>query len=658
MVFSLPEQMDAFLRMQLIDLAQTLARMPNLMLDMENASFFERADEGRIGISQLWTGLSEEEEWAGQTSDVYLRAAGSARHSDAEAIKNYLERTQQSTLPRMAKQLLAICEENRLEQVVVKERPGTASVFTQREQLLLRFISSKAEQAVRQKDPCGLLICCVYFHLRGIVEFPWKSALGEQLNKDSDDLGLSRLKELFAATIRKVKHAKSTQEVSTACLSLMKELEAMNFVDTNFRLFDIRAAGADNNSMLEQAAEDGMNETNLVHEQEVITSAGETKEAEETDQTDQDQDFPGWPRETKEKASTGLSDQREREAEGGVGTEEGRPSLFAHEQMTIGHGEAQAKGVERSSADNQVRRVRKANSGKPSSLSARINAKAEAIWLDPSPIQDNERADYVQYARNMYTMKRKLTTSILKMLHHKQSGEREQLMAGRLGSKLIRIVTEEQPRLFYKKKDPSREVDASFLLLVDCSASMYDKMEETKAGIVLFHEALLELRIPHQITGFWEDAPAFGGNGGYPNYFQTLIPFSQSLSPDAGPAIMQLEPQQDNRDGFAIRTMLPILRQRAEKHKFIIVFTDGEPAAADYYDGGILDTYKAVIEARRQEIDVIGVFLSSDGEIKQSDRQLMANIYGNSHITVPSAADLPEQFVPVLRRLLLKAVSG
>lgn len=79
---------------------------------------------------------------------------------------------------------------------------------------------------------------------------------------------------------------------------------------------------------------------------------------------------------------------------------------------------------------------------------------------------------------------------------------RTDLHAGRLNNKLLRYFTERNPRLFYKKQEPSSEIDAVFTLLVDCSASMFDKMDETKRGIVLFHEALKSVAVPHQIVGF------------------------------------------------------------------------------------------------------------------------------------------------------------
>ena len=44
------------------------------------------------------------------------------------------------------------------------------------------------------------------------------------------------------------------------------------------------------------------------------------------------------------------------------------------------------------------------------------------------------------------------------------------------------------------KGQESQELDVAFQLLVDCSGSMYNKMEETKKSVVLFHEALKSLK--------------------------------------------------------------------------------------------------------------------------------------------------------------------
>ncbi len=42
------------------------------------------------------------------------------------------------------------------------------------------------------------------------------------------------------------------------------------------------------------------------------------------------------------------------------------------------------------------------------------------------------------------------------------------------------FILKSKPRMFYKKGQESQELDVAFQLLVDCSGSMYNKMEETK----------------------------------------------------------------------------------------------------------------------------------------------------------------------------------
>lgn len=108
--------------------------------------------------------------------------------------------------------------------------------------------------------------------------------------------------------------------------------------------------------------------------------------------------------------------------------------------------------------------------------------------------------------------------------------------------------------------------------------------------------------MPHEIIGFWEDTQD-ATETYQPNYFQHVIKFETSSQPSKGPEIVQLEPQEDNRDGFAIRHMTKRLQRRTEKQKFLIVFSDGEPAAFGYEQNGIVDTHEAVLEARKAGIE-------------------------------------------------------
>src|SRR5699024_4710558 len=165
----------------------------------------------------------------------------------------------------------------------------------------------------------------------------------------------------------------------------------------------------------------------------------------------------------------------------------------------------------------------------------------------------------------------------------------------RLSKKLLPLVTDENPRVFYKKTEESKDIDAVFTLMVDCSASMHNKMDETKKGIVLFHEVLNELKIPHAIVGFWDEENEVKENY-QPNYFHRIHAHSYSFYENTGARIMQLDPQEDNRDGFSIRVLAKELTARIEKNTTLLVFSDGEPAASSNDQNCNVDASVAVAE--------------------------------------------------------------
>ena len=196
-----------------------------------------------------------------------------------------------------------------------------------------------------------------------------------------------------------------------------------------------------------------------------------------------------------------------------------------------------------------------------------ITKEARASTID-------EEKRYREFVADIEPFKRKLSSTIEKTLENKKNAPRRDLAFGRLSKKLLPLVLDENPRVFYKKNQESKEIDAVFTLLVDCSASMHNKMDETKRGIVLFHEVLKKLKIPHSIVGFWEDANDVK-EGYQPNYFHVIHSHSDSLYQNAGAKIMQLEPEEDNRDGYSIRVATKELKEGGRR----IAFCSSSPMA-------------------------------------------------------------------------------
>ncbi|RAI32099.1 VWA domain-containing protein, partial [Rhodoplanes roseus] len=63
------------------------------------------------------------------------------------------------------------------------------------------------------------------------------------------------------------------------------------------------------------------------------------------------------------------------------------------------------------------------------------------------------------------------------------------------------------------------------------------------------------------------------------------------------------------RMGAAIRHVAAGLKERPQRHRLLLLLTDGKPNDIDYYEGryGIEDTRMAIREARKDGIRVFGV---------------------------------------------------
>jgi len=93
-----------------------------------------------------------------------------------------------------------------------------------------------------------------------------------------------------------------------------------------------------------------------------------------------------------------------------------------------------------------------------------------------------------------------------------------------------------------------------------------------------------------------------------------------------------------------------------EKSKrFLLVFSDGEPAAMNYEQNGVMDTYEAIVKARKQGIEVMNVFLSNE-EVTESQKEVIYNMYGKYSLFVPNIHELPDILFPLLKRLLNKSI--
>ncbi len=631
------KKVDTALFIQLQDLANVLSGIKELKFKFDYGAYVDLQGQV-ISASHFWDTLPPLEMEAGYKTDIYLRAIGTLRHTNRAEVQAYGEFLKPSLLKKFGIELFTLFEDLRLEEICKRERPGTAKLFSMRNLEYQKYFENQLIVNQGRGYLLDHLFCMIHLALH--ANGPDRSF------SDAEDNQRIHF-EAIRPILYQVFEAASTRDNVRIAEQIMTYLtphyskDALNeyFILPVLHLHSKAEAGL---------TFDEMKRTSSLKNDDQDNNRHDSEEAKK-------EKLPTWHGETKDQEQSRAFLQFDLES----GTQ---TQMLGGTARATEDGDEALGSVQGKSGASKQRDYREAEETKEKLLampggagafgSENLHAVAIRKNAEKPSLLDEQRYKDLLLEVDLYI--KDLSKTIQKTLEHRREDPQQGLPFGRLSKNLLPLVLEDFPKVFYKKKNESKDIDAAFMLLVDCSASMHNKMDETKKGIILFHEVLKSLRIPHAIVGFWEDAN--GVKEGYqPNYFHWIKDFYYSITAKSGAEIMQLEPQEDNRDGFSIRVALQELKKRKEKNLFLLVFSDGEPAAAQYDQNGIVDTKEAVIQARKRGVEVIGMFLSN-GEIFEEDEKTMQNIYDREHVMVPSVKELPEHFAPLLKKLLLKSM--
>nr|WP_298373947.1 VWA domain-containing protein [uncultured Halomonas sp.] len=180
---------------------------------------------------------------------------------------------------------------------------------------------------------------------------------------------------------------------------------------------------------------------------------------------------------------------------------------------------------------------------------------------------------------------------------------------------------ETSDRLYLATRQQARDLAVS--ILVDVSLST-DAWLEDRRVLDVEKEALLVLG--HGLSGCGDDYAihCFTSHRRQKVWVNTLKTFEEPMNERVDRRIAALKPGRYTRMGPAIRHVTHELTQRPNRHRLLLVLTDGKPNDTDYYEGryGIEDTRRAILDARQQEIKVFGV------TIDQEARQYIPHLFG------------------------------
>lgn len=157
--------------------------------------------------------------------------------------------------------------------------------------------------------------------------------------------------------------------------------------------------------------------------------------------------------------------------------------------------------------------------------------------------------------------------------------------------------------------------DLSISILIDVSLST-DAWVEDRRVIDIEKEALLVLA--HGLASCGDDysIQSFTSHRRHRVWVNTLKGFDEPMNETTERRIAALKPGHYTRMGAAIRHTAFELSKRPNRHRLLLILSDGKPNDSDYYEGryAVEDTRRAIMDARQQELKVFGITIDRDAQ--------------------------------------------
>jgi nitric oxide reductase activation protein len=206
----------------------------------------------------------------------------------------------------------------------------------------------------------------------------------------------------------------------------------------------------------------------------------------------------------------------------------------------------------------------------------------------------------------------------------------------------LRAARHPDPRVTYR--NVIRRRDLAVLLLLDLSESTNDPIGEEANGktiLALTREACALVATAIEGIGDAYAIHGFASDGRHDVHYYRIKDFDQRLDGEVKARLAGMQGGLSTRMGAALRHAgFAYLRRRGERHKLILLITDGEPADVDERDPQYLraDARKAAEELRTAGILTYCLTLDP-----QADRYV-ERIFGANHYTIVDRVErLPER---------------
>ncbi len=246
-------------------------------------------------------------------------------------------------------------------------------------------------------------------------------------------------------------------------------------------------------------------------------------------------------------------------------------------------------------------------------------------------------AAYQKVAPPLLLISKRLQKQVSQILKdYREGGKLDNLPMGKRIN--VRNAVRNDGRLFYKRKLPHDRTDIAVAILNDESGSMSsaNRITHARSASIILHDFCKGLCIPAAIYGHTEldDVELYA----YAEF--------DSIDNKDQYRLMDMSARGGNRDGAALRYVAERLMTRPEAIKLLIVISDGQPAADNYYG----TEAEADLRGIKKEYSAKGIqmFAAAIG----SDKPNIQRIYGDGFLDITDLEKLPVN----LGRLIIQKV--
>jgi nitric oxide reductase NorD protein len=201
-------------------------------------------------------------------------------------------------------------------------------------------------------------------------------------------------------------------------------------------------------------------------------------------------------------------------------------------------------------------------------------------------------------------------------------------------------------RVYLQARNVAR--DLAVVLLMDVSLST-DSWDVNRRVLDVEKEALIALI--HGLAACGDDHAVYTFTSRKRSWVrvETVKGFDEPLDGRIERRIQALKPGYYTRIGAALRHVSAVLAERPNRHRLVLVLTDGKPNDLDHYEGryGVEDTRKAVREARQAGLAVFGV------TVDKKARDYFPYLFGRGAYAIVSRTERLPAALPAIYRQLL-----